>query len=67
MSPNLMLTWPFPQTLWLIYIDLRLTGFKDSYDAKLTEICNFWTFWPVIKLINHLFQIRQKTFLPKAP
>ncbi len=26
----------------------------DSYGAK---ICNFWTFWPVIQLINHLFKI----------
>ena len=39
----------------------------DSYDAKITKICNFWTFWHVIQLISHLFKMRQKAFLPNAP
>ncbi len=26
------------------------------YEVKNSKICNFWTFWPVIQLINHLFQ-----------
>ncbi len=30
-----------------------------SYEAKIAKICNFWTFWPVIQLINHLFKIWQ--------
>ncbi len=30
------------------------------YEVKNSKICNFWTFWPVIQLMNHLFQIRQK-------
>ena len=29
-------------------------------DAKIAKICNFWTLWPVIQPINHLFKIRQK-------
>ncbi len=33
------------------------------YEAKNSKICNFWMFWPVIQLINHLFQIRQKMSL----
>ncbi len=37
------------------------------YEVKNSKICNFWTFWPVIQLINHLFQIRQKAFLKKLP
>ncbi len=30
------------------------------YEVKNSKICNFWTFWPVLQLINHLCQIRQK-------
>ena len=26
------------------------------YEVKNSKICNFWMFWPVIQLINHLFQ-----------
>ena len=26
------------------------------YEVKNSKICNFWTFWPVIQLINHLFR-----------
>ena len=26
-------------------------------DAKIAEIFNFWTFWPVIQPINNLFKI----------
>ena len=36
-------------------------------DAKITKICNLWTFELVIQLIDHLFKIRQKAFLPNAP
>ncbi len=25
----------------------------NSYDAKIAEICNLWTFWPVIQLISN--------------
>ena len=46
------------------YFGLRI---PDSYDAKKAKICNPWTLWPVIQLINHLFEIRQKAFLPNAP
>ncbi len=38
----------------------------DSDDAKIAKICSFWRSWPVFKLINHLFKIRQKAFLPNA-
>ncbi len=31
----------------------------DSYDAKLTKMCNLWTFWPVIQLITHLAQLEK--------
>ena len=31
-----------------------------SYEAKIAKICNFWTFWPVIQLMYHLFKIRKK-------
>ncbi len=35
----------------------------DCYDAKIGENI-FWTFWPIIQLINHLFKFRQKAFWP---
>ncbi len=35
--------------------------------AKIAKFCNIWTFWPVIQLINHLFKIWQKAFLPNVP
>ncbi len=38
----------------------------DSYDAKIAKICNFWTFWPVIQLINDLFKI-QKKVIERSP
>ncbi len=31
-------------------------------DAKIAQICNLWTLWLVIQLINHLFKIRQKAY-----
>ena len=37
-----------------VFLPLRI---PDSYDAKIAKICNFWTFWPVIQPINHLFNI----------
>ena len=33
------------------------------YEVKIAKICNFWTFWPVLQLINHLFKIRQKALI----
>ena len=30
----------------------RSLGIPNSYDAKIAKICNLWTFWPVIQLIN---------------
>ncbi len=47
--------------LWTLYKTLRIL---DSYDAKVVKIRKFWTLGPVIQLINHLFKIRQKAFLP---
>ncbi len=37
------------------------------YEAENSKICNFWTFWPVIQVVNHFFKIRQKAFRPKCP
>ena len=34
--------------------DLRI---PDTYELKIAEICNFWTFKSVIQLTNHLFEI----------
>ncbi len=36
-------------------------------DAKIAKICNLWTFWLVGQLIDHLFKIQKKVFLPNAP
>ncbi len=36
-------------------------------DAKMAKICNLWTFWLVIQLINHLFKIQKKALLPNTP
>ena len=33
------------------------------YEAKNSKICNFWTFLPVIQLINHLSQICKWSFI----
>ncbi len=48
MTNSVIQNWP----IWSIGL-LRI---PDSYDAKIAKICNFWTFWPVIQLINHLFK-----------
>ncbi len=37
------------------------------YEVKNSKICNFWTFWPVIQLINHLFQIRHAFRFATSP
>ncbi len=26
------------------------------HEAETAKICNFWTFWPVVQLINDLFK-----------
>ncbi len=36
-----------------VQLHLRILA---SYVAKTAKICNFWTFWRVIQLINHLFK-----------
>ncbi len=36
-------------------------------DAKIAKMCNIWTFWLVIQLINRLFRIQKKAFMPNAP
>ncbi len=36
-------------------------------DARIAKLCNLWTFWLVIQLMNHLFKIRHKAFLPNVP
>ncbi len=36
-------------------------------DAKIGKICILWTFWLAIYLINHLFKIQKRAFLPNAP
>ncbi len=41
------------------YVPQKILRILASYEAKIAKICNFWTFWPVTKLINHLFKIRQ--------
>ena len=38
----------------------------DSYDAKIAKICYLWTLCPEIQLKDHIFEIRQKAFLPKG-
>ena len=44
---------------------LKVTLYRN--DARIAKICNLWTFWLVIQLMNHLFKIRHKAFLPNAP
>ncbi len=36
-------------------------------DAKIANICNLWTFWLLIQLVNHLFKFQKKAFLPNTP
>ncbi len=35
-----------------------------SYEAKTAKIFNFWTFWHVIQLMNHLIKNPQETVCP---
>ncbi len=44
---------------------VRYLGLLDMYASKMAKICVRETFWPVIQLINHLFKIQQKAFLPE--
>ena len=32
----------------------------DSYDVKMAKFCYLCTFWPVIQLKKHIFEIGQK-------
>ncbi len=34
------------------------------YEAKTAQIGNFWIFWPIFQLINHLLKIWQAHFCP---
>ena len=45
------------------HLNLRI---PDSYDVKIAEICNLWTFGPVLQLKNYLFKIRQKDFFSQC-
>ncbi len=56
--------WKCPNEYFQCNLGLRL---PHRNDAKIAKICNLWTFWLVIQLINHLFKIRQKAFLPNDP
>ncbi len=65
---------PHPFTTWHVENCLPCCPHEDcqlrilaSYEAKIAKICNFWTFSPVIQLINHLLKIWQKAFLPNVP
>ena len=45
---------------------LPMTVYPDIMDTcyvcdKNSKICNFWKFWPVIELINHLSNIGEKS------
>ena len=44
-------------TLSLLSADALRLPYRN--DAKIAEICNLWTFWPVnvIQPISHLFKI----------
>ncbi len=39
---------------WLNKKKYNLLRIPDTYEAKIAKICNFWTFQPVIQLINNL-------------
>ena len=39
-------------------VELRI---PDTYEAKIAKTCNFSTFWPVIRLITHLFKIQKNS------
>ncbi len=57
--------WLWPTLLTeSLFIILRI---PDSYDAKIAKICYLRTLWLVIQLKDHIFEIRQKAFLPNAP
>ncbi len=47
-------------------INLNNLTILARYEAKIANICNFWTFRLVIQLIKHLFKILQKAFLPNG-
>ncbi len=34
------------------------------HEAKTAKISNFWTFWPVIHIIDHLLTSRHTPFCP---
>ncbi len=46
---------------------IKILRILAMYEAENSKICNFCTFWPLILLINHLFKIGQKGYLPNAP
>ncbi len=48
--PLLGFGWNFQMVFIISY--LRIPAMYEVINSK---ICNFWTFWPVIQLIHHLF------------
>ncbi len=48
-------------------IHMGLIAILARFEAKIAKIHNIWTFRLVIQQIKHLFQMRQKAFLPKGP
>ncbi len=70
---NILIEWQYLRLLHMlpkcsreaqrVIIHWHWLRIPDSYDAKIAKIVNFWTFWPVIQLIYHLFKIKKSTFL----
>ncbi len=54
-SPLLFSTQLF--SIWCRLLSLYHLRIPYGYNAKITKICNLWTFRNVIQLINHLFTI----------
>ncbi len=47
-----------------IYWSRKALRILDTYEAKNGKICNFWTIWPVIQLINDHLQIWLRHICP---
>ncbi len=65
--------WPCPGYTHALLLDVETVWRKiwiltilARYEAKIANICNFWTFRPVIQIIKHLFKIQQKASLPNV-
>ncbi len=64
---GMIICWSLAGSTWTPHNPFRVIRLPYRNDAKIAEICNLWTFWPVIQPISHLFKIGQKAFLPNAP